>query len=46
MLSLGVCWMGLLSEWPPQRQQWVAVSRSGLTAWYMRQEMQTITYPP
>jgi hypothetical protein len=44
-LSLGVCWVGLLLGCLPHRQRWVATPRSGLTAWYVRRETQTVTYP-
>jgi hypothetical protein len=37
-------WTGLLSECLPHRQRWVAVPRPALTAWYVHQETQTVTY--
>jgi hypothetical protein len=44
-LSIGVHWTGWLPGWHPPRQQWVAASRSGLTACYVHREIQTVTYP-
>jgi hypothetical protein len=37
--------MGWLTGCLPHRQRWVAAPRSGLTTWYVCQEMRTITYP-
>jgi hypothetical protein len=37
-LSLGVCWTCLLPGCPPHHWRWVAVPRSGLTAWYVYRE--------
>jgi hypothetical protein len=45
MLSLGVYWVGLLPGCLPHHQRWVATPRSGLTAWYVRRETRTVTYP-
>jgi hypothetical protein len=45
LLRLGVCWEALLPRCPPRYRRWVAVPQSGLTAWYVCREMQTITYP-
>jgi hypothetical protein len=37
--------MGWLPRCLPHHQRWVAVPQSGLTAWYVHRETQTITYP-
>jgi hypothetical protein len=44
MLSLDVRWTGF-TGCLPNHQRWVAAPRSGLTTWYARWKIQTVTYP-